>query len=80
MRIPIEMQQLGPDFESGVIVAWHKSIGESVNKGDVLMEVETEKVDVELPALNAGTLVEITKDVGDEVAVGEIVGYLEGEG
>ena len=43
MRVPITMQQLGPDVESGVKVDWLKEIGDVVAKGDPLVEVETEK-------------------------------------
>jgi len=77
MRVPIVMQQLGPDVESGVIMLWLKEIGEVVVKGDPLMEVETEKAVLEMEALDSGVLVEVISGVGDEVLVGEVTGYLE---
>ena len=71
------MQQLGPDVESGVIVVWLKEIGETVVKGDPLVEVETEKAVLEMEALDSGVLVETISGVGTEVPVGAVIGYLE---
>ena len=79
MRVPIMMQQLGPDVESGVIVVWLKEIGEIVAKGDPLLEVETEKAVLEMEALDSGVLIETTSGVGAEVQVGEVIGYLESQ-
>ena len=79
MRIPIAMQQLGPDVESGEIVVWLKEIGESVVKGDPLVEVETEKAVLEMEALDSGVLVEIISGVGTEILVGAVIGYLQAE-
>ncbi len=77
MRIPIEMQRLGPDMETGTILAWTKQVGSEVTKGDVIVEVDTEKVTMEMEALDSGTLVEIVHDVDAEVTVGDVIGYLE---
>ena len=79
MRVPIMMQQLGPDVESGVIVVWLKKIGEIVAKGDPLVEVETEKAVLEMEALDSGVLIETTSGIGAEVQVGEVIGYLESQ-
>ncbi len=79
MRVPIMMQQLGPDVESGVIVVWLKEIGEIVAKGDPLLEVETEKAVLEMEALDSGVLIETTSGIGAEVQVGEVIGYLESQ-
>lgn len=77
MRIPIEMPQLGFDQDSARIAGWLKQVGDAVERGDGVAEIETEKVTAELPALDAGRLVEIVHDAGDVVAVGEVIGYLE---
>ncbi len=79
MRVPIMMQQLGPDVESGVIVVWLKKIGEIVAKGDPLVEVETEKAVLEMEALDSGVLIETISGIGAEVQVGEVIGYLEAQ-
>lgn len=80
MRIPIEMQQLGPDVGVGVIIEWLKHVGDRVEQGEELVEVEIEKATVDMRALNTGLLVEITHGPGDEVPVGETIGYLETTG
>jgi pyruvate/2-oxoglutarate dehydrogenase complex dihydrolipoamide acyltransferase (E2) component len=79
MRIAVEMPNLGHDIETGKIVAWVKKIGDSVARGDVIAEVETEKVTMEVEAFDAGVLVEIVQDVDAEVATGELMAYLESE-
>jgi pyruvate/2-oxoglutarate dehydrogenase complex dihydrolipoamide acyltransferase (E2) component len=71
------MQQLGPDVESGVILEWLVAVGDTVAVGDPLVEVETDKITVEMPALDGGVLVEITCEPGDTVAVGAVIAYLE---
>jgi pyruvate/2-oxoglutarate dehydrogenase complex dihydrolipoamide acyltransferase (E2) component len=77
VRIPIQMPQLGFDQESATIAGWLKQIGDVVQRGEGIAEIETEKVTAELPALDVGTLVEIVHDAGDVVAVGEVIGYLD---
>jgi len=77
MRINIEMPNLGHDIESGKIVAWVKQVGDRVERGDVIAEVETEKIVMEVEAFDAGELVEIVKAVDSEAASGEVIAYLE---
>ena len=79
MRIAVEMPNLGHDIEIGKIVAWLKNIGDTVARGDVLAEVETEKVTTEVESFDSGVLVEIVQDVGTEVGIGEVIAYLENE-
>ena len=79
MRIPIEMAKLGYDMETGKIAGWTKAVGDTVSRGDVIAEIETEKATVEMEALASGTLVEIVHGAGDEVPVGEVIGYLDDE-
>ena len=47
-RIPIEMPRMGYDMETGTIAAWTKQVGDTVARGDVLAEIETEKSTVEM--------------------------------
>ncbi|MGD2103097.1 MAG: lipoyl domain-containing protein [Acidimicrobiia bacterium] len=77
MRVPIKLAQLGYDMETAVIGSWLVSVGASVQRGDPLLEVETDKATVEMEALASGLLVEIVHDTGAEVEVGTIIGYLE---
>jgi biotin carboxyl carrier protein len=77
MRIPIEMPKLGYDMESGKVAAWTRQVGDTVARGDVIAEIETEKSTVEMEAVAAGTLVEQTLGPGEEVPVGTVIGYLD---
>ena len=76
-RIAIEMPRLGYDMETGSISAWVRQVGDTVSRGDVLAEIETEKSTVEMEALAGGTLVEQTLAPGQEVPVGTVIGYLD---
>lgn len=77
MRIAVEMPNLGHDIETGKIVAWVKKVGDTVARGDVIAEVETEKVTMEVEAFDAGVLVEIVQEVDAVVGTGELIAYLE---
>jgi pyruvate/2-oxoglutarate dehydrogenase complex dihydrolipoamide acyltransferase (E2) component len=80
VRIAIVMQRMAPDMESGQILEWKKAVGDQVTVGDDLLEVATDKVDVVMEAMDAGTLVEIVGQPEDEVPVGEVIGWLESAG
>jgi pyruvate/2-oxoglutarate dehydrogenase complex dihydrolipoamide acyltransferase (E2) component len=80
MRIPVQLPQLGYDQDSATVAGWLKQVGDTVERGEAIAEIETEKVTAELPALDAGTLVEIVRDAGAVVTVGEVIGYLEAAG
>lgn len=77
VRVPIQMARLGYDMESGRIAAWTRAVGDAVQRGDVIAEIDTDKATVEMEALTSGTLAEILHTVGEEVPVGEVIGYLE---
>lgn len=73
------MPALGVSQDTGVIVAWHKSAGDPVRQGDLLMEVETDKAVVEIEADAEGILGRILANEGDDVPVGQVVAVI-GEG
>ena len=79
-RIAIEMPKLGYDMESGTLGSWLKQVGDSVARGDAIAEIETDKTTVEMESTHSGTLVEQTLAAGEEVPVGTVIGYLEGDG
>jgi pyruvate/2-oxoglutarate dehydrogenase complex dihydrolipoamide acyltransferase (E2) component len=79
MRIPIEMVNVGFEQETARIGGWLKQVGDVIERGDVIAEIETEKTMVELEALDAGTLAEIVHPAGDEVAVGTVIAYLDSD-
>jgi len=70
------MPKLGLTMESGVIEKWHKKEGDKIEKGDVLFEVMTDKVTVEVEAYDSGYLRKILVKEGEEVPVTEIVAYI----
>ena len=77
-RIPIIMPKMSMTMTEGEVATWLVKVGDQVNEGDVIAEVMTDKVDMEVESTHTGTLVEITVEDG-MVAVGEPIGYLEGE-
>lgn len=76
MATEIIMPKLGMSMEEGKIARWMKSEGESVETGEPLFEVETDKVNMEVEALVSGVLLKILRDPGDVVPVTEIIGYM----
>ena len=76
-RIAIEMPKLGYDMETGRIAGWVRKVGDTVARGDVIAEIETEKSTVEMESTAAGTLVEIVAEAGAELPVGEVIGWLD---
>jgi len=80
MAIPIVMPALGMAQSTGRLISWLKQEGEMISKGDLLMEVETDKAVVEVEAQAAGRLGGILIKTGDEVPVGEVIAYLLAEG
>lgn len=73
------MANLGFDMETGVIGNWLKQVGDQVERGEAIVEVETDKATLEMEASQGGTLVEIVAEAGAEVPVGETIAYLEVE-
>jgi pyruvate dehydrogenase E2 component (dihydrolipoamide acetyltransferase) len=71
------MPRLSDSMEEGTILKWLKAPGDEVRVGEPIAEIETDKATIEMEALAAGTLAEIVADVGAEVAVGQVVAYLE---
>jgi pyruvate/2-oxoglutarate dehydrogenase complex dihydrolipoamide acyltransferase (E2) component len=79
MKVPVPMPKVGSDTTDGRIAAWLKNPGDRVERGEDLLEVETEKATVSVQAAQAGVLVEIVHAAGAEVAGGQTIGYIEAE-
>ncbi len=75
----ITMPQLGESVTEGTIENWLIKPGDQVKKYDALAEVQTDKVTAELPSSFAGTIKELIANVGDTLAVGEVVCTIEVE-
>ncbi|HEY5491629.1 MAG TPA: biotin/lipoyl-containing protein, partial [Gemmatimonadaceae bacterium] len=65
---------LGESITEATITRWLKRAGDAVNAGETLVELETDKITVEVPALKGGLLTAIAKAEGDVVKVGEVLG------
>lgn len=61
------------------IVSWHKQVGDHVERGETIAEVETDKSSIDLEAFQTGTLVEIVHGDDAMVPMGEVIAYLEVE-
>src|SRR5512135_2878360 len=75
--IELRVPALGESITQATVGAWLKKEGEQVQADEPLVEVESEKATVALPAPAAGVLRRILKATGSEVAVGEVIGELE---
>lgn len=76
MSVEIRVPELGESIVDAVVATWLKREGDAVNVGDALVELETDKVNVEVSAQQSGVLQKILKKEGDEVAVGDVIGTL----
>jgi pyruvate dehydrogenase E2 component (dihydrolipoamide acetyltransferase) len=78
-RIEVPMPQMGESIAEGTVSRWLKQVGETVERDEPIMEISTDKVDAEIPAPVAGTLVEVVVNEGQTVEVGTVVGFIETE-
>lgn len=78
-RIDVIMPQMGESITEGTMSRWIKQLGDVVKRDEPIFEISTDKVDAEIPAPNAGTLVEVLVTEGQTVAVGTIVARIETE-
>ncbi|MGG4141700.1 2-oxoglutarate dehydrogenase complex dihydrolipoyllysine-residue succinyltransferase [Paenibacillus algorifonticola] len=71
---------MGESITEGTISKWIVKVGDSVKQGDVLLELETDKVNIEISAEQDGTIQEITRSEGDTVQIGEAIGSIAAGG
>lgn len=74
----IIVPELGESISEGTISKWFVKVGDTVNQGDVLLELETDKVNIEISAEGSGVVSAISKSDGDVVLVGEAIGTIGG--
>ncbi|MAX72513.1 MAG: pyruvate dehydrogenase [Nioella sp.] len=70
------MPALGMAQDAGLIVAWHKGLGEAVASGDVLFEVETDKATMEVEAGHDGYVAALLAEAGEEAPVGDVIAII----
>jgi multifunctional 2-oxoglutarate metabolism enzyme len=74
--VPVTLPAMGESVTEGTIVEWRRRPGEEVAEGEVLADVTTDKVDVEVPAPVSGVLASILIEAGSTVAVGAVIGEI----
>src|SRR5205085_4332673 len=77
--IEVKVPQLSESVAEATLLQWHKKVGEAVARDENLIDIETDKVVLELPALAAGVIVEIIKPDGSMVVAGEIIAKIDTE-
>lgn len=77
MIIDVKVPQLSESVAEATLVSWHKKAAEAVTRDENLIDIETDKVVLELPAPDSGVLVEIVKGNGDTVVSGEVIARID---
>jgi pyruvate dehydrogenase E2 component (dihydrolipoamide acetyltransferase) len=79
MAIEVLMPRLSDTMEEGKILKWLKKVGDKIEVGDIIAEVETDKADMEMEALDAGVLAEIRVKEGESAPVNALIAMLSEE-
>ncbi len=79
MLVEVKVPMLSESVAEATLISWHKNAGDYVNRSENLIDVETDKVVLELPAPSAGVLTKILKKDGATVASGEVIAMIETE-
>jgi 2-oxoglutarate dehydrogenase E2 component (dihydrolipoamide succinyltransferase) len=79
MKIEVKVPQLSESVSEASLLTWHKQAGEAVTEGENLIDIETDKVVLELPAIKSGVLTEILRQNGEKVTSGEVIAILDTE-
>jgi pyruvate dehydrogenase E2 component (dihydrolipoamide acetyltransferase) len=80
MATEITMPKLSDTMTEGRLISWKKSVGEKVQRGDILAEVETDKANMELEAFTSGVLLETRVKAGEMAPVGTIIAVIGNDG
>src|SRR5216684_8595931 len=80
MQVEVKVPQLSESVSEATLVAWRKKAGEPVKRDENLIDVETDKVVLELPAPADGVLVKIVKKDGESVTSGETITVIDTDG
>jgi len=78
--IEVRMPEAGFSITEGTVIEWYKKIGDTVNEGENVVSVETDKITVDLPAEGKGVLQEVRYDAGEVVPVGDVLGIIAESG
>jgi pyruvate dehydrogenase E2 component (dihydrolipoamide acetyltransferase) len=80
MATEVKMPQLSDTMSSGKIIAWKKNVGDTVTRGDILAEVETDKANLEIESFFNGTLLSIAIPAGEVASVGSVIAVIGAAG
>lgn len=76
MATEVKLPHLGESIDSSVILAWHKSVGDAVKRGDELADLETDKATLSLEAPKNGVLLAIVAEAGQTVTIGDLLAVI----
>lgn len=74
------MPQLGADMNAGKLLGWRKHVGDHVQRGDIIADVETDKADIEIEVFTTGVIERFLVQPGEKVPVGTILAIIHEEG
>ena len=77
MAIELKVPEVGESITEVMIGVWKKNVGDAVSADEVIVEIESDKATVELPAPSNGVVTKIVKQAGEQAVVGEVIGYLD---
>jgi 2-oxoglutarate dehydrogenase E2 component (dihydrolipoamide succinyltransferase) len=77
--VEVKVPQLSESVSEATLLTWHKQVGEAVSEGENLIDIETDKVVLELPAVSSGVLTKILKGDGEKVVSGELIAQIDTE-
>src|SRR3972149_5056505 len=75
--IEVKVPQLSESITEATLLTWHKQAGEAVSEGENLIDIETDKVVLELPASKSGVLTKIIKGDGEKVTSNELIAQID---
>ena len=79
-QIEVVVPQLSESVAEATLLSWHKKIGEPVARDENMIDIETDKVVLELPAPQAGVIIQIIKGDGSTVVAGEVIAIIDTDG
>ena len=80
MAIVVNMPRLSDTMEEGTVASWLKKVGDRIEEGDILAEIETDKATMEFESFNEGTLLHIGVHEGETTKVDELLAIIGEEG
>ncbi|MDY0963684.1 2-oxoglutarate dehydrogenase complex dihydrolipoyllysine-residue succinyltransferase [Massilia sp. CFBP9026] len=78
-QIEVKVPVLSESVAEATLLSWHKKVGESVSRDENMIDIETDKVVLELPAPSAGVIVQLLKADGATVVAGEVIAIIDTE-